>query len=149
MVPGMRKNGMSFYCLCFGLNPSGLYTQSYVPRQQQQAPGARKENDLADFISGKQWHAPKSAFRPKAATGATSSWAKRVEERTALAAMRAKEKEMKEEKEAERQKRIQAIRDKRAAKEERERHERLAQKMHQKRVDRLKRREKRNKLLKS
>lgn len=50
--------------------------------------------------AGKQWHAPKSAFRPKAGN---SSFAKRLEERKAMDAVKAKEKEMKEEKEAERQ----------------------------------------------
>ncbi|KAI9722727.1 MAG: hypothetical protein M1812_001658 [Candelaria pacifica] len=102
------------------------------------APGMRK--------NGKQWHIPKSAFRPKAGN---SSFAKRTEERKALTSMKAKEKEMKDEKEAERQRRIQAIKDKKAAKEEKERYEKMAEKMHKKRVERLKRREKRNKLLKS
>lgn len=51
-------------------------------------------------ILGKQWHEPKKAFRPT--TGQTS-YAKRVEERKAQAAVKAKEREMKEEKEAERQ----------------------------------------------
>lgn len=50
--------------------------------------------------AGKQWHEPKSAFRPKAGN---SSYAKRLEERKAMSAVKAKEKEMKEEKEAERQ----------------------------------------------
>lgn len=49
---------------------------------------------------GKQWHAPKSAFRPKAGN---ASFEKRQEERKAMATVKAKEKEMKEEKEAERQ----------------------------------------------
>lgn len=49
---------------------------------------------------GKQWHAPKTAFRP--GSGLTS-YEKRAKERVALAAMKAKEKEMKDEKEAERQ----------------------------------------------
>lgn len=52
------------------------------------------------LYSGKQWHQPKSAFRPK--TGNTS-WEKRQEERKAMAVVKAKEKEMKDEKEAERQ----------------------------------------------
>ena len=49
---------------------------------------------------GKQWHAQKSAFRPK--PGQTS-YEKRTQERKAMAAMKAKEKEMKDEKEDERQ----------------------------------------------
>ena len=49
---------------------------------------------------GKQWHAQKSAFRPKAGQ---SSYEKRTQERKALAATKAKEKEMKDEKEEERQ----------------------------------------------
>ncbi|KAI4122020.1 MAG: hypothetical protein LQ347_006653 [Umbilicaria vellea] len=99
--------------------------------------------------NGKQWHALKTAFRP---TAGQTSYAKRTEDRKAMAAMKAKEKEMKDEKETERRvliRRIQAIKDKRAAKEERERYEKMAEKMHRKRVERLKRREKRNKLLKS
>jgi rRNA-processing protein CGR1 len=49
---------------------------------------------------GKQWHEPKTAFRPKAGN---STYEKRQEERKAMAATKAKEKEMKDEKEAERQ----------------------------------------------
>jgi rRNA-processing protein CGR1 len=49
---------------------------------------------------GKQWHAPRRAFRPRAGN---SAYEKRAEERKAVAAVKAKEKEMKEEKEAERQ----------------------------------------------
>lgn len=48
---------------------------------------------------GKQWHEPKSAFRPKAGN---TTYEKRQEERKAMAAVKAKENEMKEEKEAER-----------------------------------------------
>ncbi|KAM0807153.1 putative rRNA-processing protein [Seiridium cardinale] len=108
--------------------------------------------------NGKQWHAPRKAFRP---SSGLKSYEKRVQERTATAAMKAKEKEMKEEKEEERKvsatpigilsdkHRVQAIKDKRAAKEERERYAKLAEKMHKKRVERLKRKEKRNKLLNS
>ncbi|KAK3943737.1 hypothetical protein QBC46DRAFT_338377 [Diplogelasinospora grovesii] len=96
--------------------------------------------------NGKQWHAPKKAFRP--GSGLTS-YEQRAKERLAQATMKAKEKELKEEKEAERQRRIEAIRTKRAAKEEKERYEKLAEKMHKKRVERLKRKEKRNKLLNS
>ncbi|KAH8820349.1 Cgr1 family-domain-containing protein [Xylogone sp. PMI_703] len=95
---------------------------------------------------GKQWHEPKSAFRPKAGN---TSYEKRLEARKAAAAVKAKEREMKEEKEAERQRRVQAIKDKRAAKEEKARYEKLAETMHRKRVERLKRKEKRNKLLNS
>lgn len=54
----------------------------------------------ADISIGKQWHALKSAFRPKAGQ---SSYARRTEERVSLAATKAKEKEMKDTKEAERQ----------------------------------------------
>lgn len=55
---------------------------------------------LTDFLPGKQWHQTKTAFRPRAGQ---SSYEKRVEERRAMAAVKAKEKEMKDEKEAERQ----------------------------------------------
>jgi rRNA-processing protein CGR1 len=90
-----------------------------------------------------------------------------VEERKALAAIKAKEKELKDEKESERQvrtmtghffgrlhtndekRRVDAIKTKRAAKEERERFAKMEEKMHKRRVERLKRREKRNKMLKS
>ncbi|EFE34851.1 uncharacterized protein ARB_06617 [Trichophyton benhamiae CBS 112371] len=96
--------------------------------------------------NGKNWHAPKKAFRP---TAGQTSYAKRLEERKAMAVMKEKEKEMKEEKEATRQARIQAIKDRRAAKEEKERYEKLAEKMHRKRVERMRKREKRNKLLNS
>jgi len=51
-------------------------------------------------LLGKQWHAPRNAFRPKAGN---STYEKRQEERKATEAMKAKEKEMKDEKEAERQ----------------------------------------------
>ncbi|TVY52710.1 rRNA-processing protein cgrA, partial [Lachnellula suecica] len=96
--------------------------------------------------NGKQWHEPKSAFRPKAGN---STYEKRQVERKAMDAMKAKEKEMKEEKETERQRRITALKEKRAKKEERARYEKLAETMHRKRVERLKRKEKRNKMLKS
>ena len=46
---------------------------------------------------GKQWHAPKAAFRPKAGN---QTYAKRDAERKSMAAVKAKEREMKEEKEA-------------------------------------------------
>ncbi|OCK81028.1 hypothetical protein K432DRAFT_351867 [Lepidopterella palustris CBS 459.81] len=97
-------------------------------------------------LTGKQWHQPKSAFRPNAGFG---SYEKRAEERKSLAAVKAKEKEMKDEKEAARQRLIQAIKDKRAGKAERERYQKMEETMHRKRVERLKRREKRNKMLKS
>jgi Cgr1 family len=51
-------------------------------------------------LTGKQWHAPRNAFRPKAGN---STYEKRAEERKAMAAVKAKENEMKGEKEAERQ----------------------------------------------
>jgi hypothetical protein len=50
-------------------------------------------------VLGKQWHAPRAAFRPKMGN---DTYEKRQHERVAMAAMKAKEKEMKEEKEAER-----------------------------------------------
>jgi rRNA-processing protein CGR1 len=50
-------------------------------------------------IAGKQWHAPKKAFRP--GSGLTS-YEKRARARVEQAATKAKEREMKEEKEAER-----------------------------------------------
>ncbi|TRX97650.1 hypothetical protein FHL15_001405 [Xylaria flabelliformis] len=98
------------------------------------------------FRQGKQWHAPRNAFRP---TAGLSSYEQREKRRLAMAVTKAKEKEMKGEKEAERQQRIQKIKDKRAAKEEKERYAKMAEKMHKKRVERLKRKEKRNKLLNS
>jgi hypothetical protein len=55
---------------------------------------------LTKLHAGKQWHAPKAAFRPKSGQ---NSFEKRTEERKAQAAMKAKEKEMKDEKEAARQ----------------------------------------------
>ncbi|KAK2769127.1 cgr1 family protein [Colletotrichum kahawae] len=119
---GMRKNGTSSATF------SGRYTQLTLP------------------AAGKQWHAPKKAFRP---TSGLTSYEKRAKERVAMAAMKAKEKEMKDEKEAERKQRIQNIKDKKAAKEEKERYEKMAEKMHKKRVERLKRKEKRNKLINS
>ncbi|OKL58582.1 hypothetical protein UA08_06280 [Talaromyces atroroseus] len=96
--------------------------------------------------NGKNWHAPKKAFRP---TAGLKSYEKRLQERNDLAAIKEREKELKEEKEAERQRHIQAIKDRRAAKEEKERYEKMAEKMHRKRVERKRRREKRNKLLNS
>ncbi|MCJ1480234.1 rRNA-processing protein cgr1 [Schaereria dolodes] len=96
--------------------------------------------------NGKQWHAPKTAFRPSAGQ---TSYTKRAASRTALASTKAKEKEMKDEKEQERRRWIQAVKDKRAAKEEKARYEKMAEKMHAKRVERVRRREKRNKMLRS
>lgn len=55
---------------------------------------------FANPVAGKQWHAPKKAFRP--GSGLTS-YEQRAKTRVAQAAMKAKEKELKEEKEAERQ----------------------------------------------
>ena len=54
----------------------------------------------ANSNPGKQWHEPKSAFRPRAGN---TSYEKRQVERQAMAVVKAKEKEMKDEKEAERQ----------------------------------------------
>lgn len=94
--------------------------------------------------NGKQWHAPKKAFRP--GSGLTS-YEKRNKDRIALAAMKAKEKELKDEKEAAHEARVTVIRERRKAKAEKERYEMLAAKMHKKRIERLKRKEKRNKLI--
>lgn len=60
---------------------------------------SRRENS-DNYFTGKQWHEPKTAFRPKAGN---STYEKRQVERVAMAAMKAKEKEMKDEKEAARQ----------------------------------------------
>merc|ERR1711939_486021 len=90
--------------------------------------------------NGKQWHEPKTAFRPKAGNG---TYEKRQAERVAMAAVKA------DEKEAARKVKIQAIKDKRVKKEEKARFEKLAETMHRKRVERLKRKEKRNKMSKS
>jgi rRNA-processing protein CGR1 len=56
--------------------------------------------DNTDCLSGKQWHAPRTAFRLKAGN---STFEKRIEERKALATVKTKEREMKNAKEAERQ----------------------------------------------
>jgi hypothetical protein len=63
-------------------------------------PSIFKQGSNTNSLTGKQWHAPRSAFRPKAGN---STFEKRSEERKAMATFKAKEKEMKEEKEAERQ----------------------------------------------
>ena len=55
---------------------------------------------LTNLLSGKQWHEPRKAFRPKAGS---QTYEQRQEERKAMATVKAKEKEMKDEKEAERQ----------------------------------------------
>merc|ERR1712058_82569 len=117
----------------------GMSTEVEVPVDSAAAaaPQGMRKN-------GKQWHEPKTAFRPKAGNG---TYEKRQAERVAMAA--AKEKEMKDEKEAARKVKIQAIKDKRVKKEEKARFEKLAETMHRKRVERLKRKEKRNKMLKS
>ncbi|KAH6853649.1 rRNA-processing protein CGR1 [Chaetomium sp. MPI-CAGE-AT-0009] len=110
------------------------------------APEVAAVKPLGMRKNGKQWHAPKKAFRP--ASGLTS-YEQRAKMRVAQAATKAKEKELKEEKEAERKRRTQALVEKRAAKAEKERYELLAAKMHKKRLERLKRKEKRNKLINS
>ncbi|KAF4459283.1 CGRA (conserved fungal nucleolar) [Fusarium albosuccineum] len=110
------------------------------------APAPQTEKPLGMRKNGKQWRAPKKAFRP---TSGLKSYDKRSQERALLAQIKAKEKEMKDEKEEERQRKVQAIKDKRAKKEEKERYEKMAEKMHRKRVERLKRKEKRNKLINS
>ncbi|PHH71438.1 hypothetical protein CDD80_5280 [Ophiocordyceps camponoti-rufipedis] len=122
---GMRKNGKP---------PS--FSSCFCSLRQADGPAP----------PGKQWHAPKKAFRP---TAGLTPYEKRVKERAALAQIKAKERELKEEKEEKRKQRIDAIRAKRAQKEEKERYEKMAEKMHRKRVERLKRKEKRNKLLNS
>lgn len=109
-----------------------------VSKTAKQTLGMRK--------NGKQWHAPKKAFRP--GSGLTS-YAKRAKDREAQAAMKAKEKEIKEEQEEERKAKVTRIKERRAAKEEKDRYAKLAEKMHKKRVERLKRKEKRNKLINS
>ncbi|EJP65242.1 hypothetical protein ACQRIT_006320 [Beauveria bassiana] len=106
----------------------------------------QSEKPLGMRKNGKQWHAPKKAFRP---TAGLTSYEKRTKERTLMAQMKAKENEMKTEKKEERQRKVDAIREKRAKKAEKERYEKLAEKMHKKRVERLKRKEKRNKLINS
>ncbi|RVX72503.1 rRNA-processing protein cgrA [Exophiala mesophila] len=97
-------------------------------------------------VNGKNWHAPKKAFRPNAGQ---VSYAKRKEQDKIKQVTKARELEMKQEKEQERDRRIQAIKDRRKAKEEKERYDKMAEKMHRKLVERRKRREKRNKLLNS
>jgi rRNA-processing protein CGR1 len=96
--------------------------------------------------NGKQWHTPKSAFRP---TAGQTTYVKRMELKKAEQATKALEREMKKAKEDERNRRVQAIKDRRKAKEEKERYEKMAEKMHAKLVERRRRREKRNKMLNS
>ena len=60
----------------------------------------REQGGRLTLETGKQWHAPKKAFRP--GSGLTS-YERRTQERAATAMMKAKEKELKDEKEAERQ----------------------------------------------
>ncbi|KAG5655882.1 hypothetical protein KAF25_000802 [Fusarium avenaceum] len=109
-------------------------------------PASAVEKPYGMRKNGKQWHAPKKAFRP---TAGLKSYEKRTQERAIMIQVKAKEKEMKEEKEDERKRKVQAIKEKRAKKEEAERYEKMAEKMHKKRVERLKRKEKRNKLINS
>jgi rRNA-processing protein CGR1 len=63
-------------------------------------PAPAAEKNLGMRKNGKQWHAPKKAFRP---TAGLRSYEKRSQERAQMAQVKAKEKEMKEEKEEERQ----------------------------------------------
>ena len=51
-------------------------------------------------MTGKNWHATRTAFRP---TKGQTSYEKRLEERKSQTAMKEREKEMREEKESERQ----------------------------------------------
>lgn len=74
---GMRKNG----------------TQHSLPSTQH----TRLTGGMLDL--GKQWHAPRQAFRP---TSGLTSYEKRAKQRVEMDAVKAKEREMKEEKEAER-----------------------------------------------
>ena len=59
-----------------------------------------EERQSYERILGKQWHTPKTAFRPRAGQ---LSYEKRTLRRKAIAAMKAKEKEMRNEKNDERQ----------------------------------------------
>lgn len=108
--------------------------------------GGSKQPQLGLRVNGKQWHAPKKAFRP---TAGFTKYEKRKADDEAKKATKAIEQQMKDEKEGERQRRVQSIIDKRKAKEERERFEKMAEKTHRKIVERRKKREKRNNLLAS
>ena len=119
--------------------PSTTSVLSSAPSSTAQPPKGMRKN-------GKQWHNPKSAFRP---TAGQTTYTKRMELRKAEQATKALEREMKEAKEDERNRRVQAIKDRRKAKEEKERYEKMAEKMHAKLVERRRRREKRNKMLNS
>lgn len=88
---GMRKNGTKSSDNRSITFPGAELWNCLVPTLEA--------DDLLRQI-GKQWHAPKKAFRP--GSGLTS-YEKRAKERVALATVKAKEKEMKDEKEAERQ----------------------------------------------
>ena len=112
---------------------------SSAPSTTTSAPKGMRKN-------GKQWHTPKTAFRP---TAGQTPYAKRMELKKAEQATRALEREMKEAKQDERNRRVQAIKDRRKVKEEKERYDKMAERMHAKLVERKRRREKRNKLLKS
>jgi rRNA-processing protein CGR1 len=119
--------------------PLATSLPSSVPSTTAQPPKGMRKN-------GKQWHTPKSAFRP---TAGQTTYVKRMELKKAEQATKALEREMKEAKEDERNRRVQAIKDRRKAKEEKERYEKMAEKMHAKLVERRRRREKRNKMLNS
>jgi rRNA-processing protein CGR1 len=119
--------------------PSTTSVISSAPSTTTQPPKGMRKN-------GKQWHNPKSAFRP---TAGQTTYTKRMELKKAEQATKALEREMKEAKEDERNRRVQAIKDRRKAKEEKERYEKMAEKMHAKLVERRRRREKRNKMLNS
>ena len=79
------------------VKPQGMRKNGTPPRKAtlQPTPAGHPNRKI-----GKQWHAPKAAFRPKAGN---STFEKRQEERKAMDAVKAKEKEMKDEKEADRQ----------------------------------------------
>lgn len=82
-------------CGCFcAANKAVGHAQEWYSRLPQTGPPAP-----TDILPGKQWHAPKKAFRPAAGH---KSYEKRTKDRAALAQMKAKEKEMKDEKEQER-----------------------------------------------
>lgn len=61
---------------------------------------ARHKRHVLTQYSGKQWHGPRKAFRPKAGN---TSWVKRSKAMKDMAATKAKEKDMKDEKEQARQ----------------------------------------------
>ena len=107
----------------------------------------QRPNVHADIpFAGKNWHAPRAAFRPNKSL---TSFKKQRASAQALAATKAKETEMRTEKKEARDQLVTAIREKRERKAERERWEKLEAKLGAKRAERKRRREKRNKMLHS